>query len=94
VRKICRAQCSGPIATVTVYRDASGRVGALENGGDIRSCSHPPTVFYDAKGKQIGVIPLRPVKPGSAAAKRFQAIRTKATAGLSKAESFLCRKVR
>ena len=91
IREICRAECSGPYATITVYRDVSGHVGAIENDGDVQSCSHPPTRFFDPRGKEIGVIPLKPVVPDSAEARRLQAIRDKATKGLKKTESFTCK---
>ncbi len=61
--------------------------------GDLQRCSHPPTSYFDATGKQVLVQALKPVVPGSAEAKRFQDERNKALAGLKKAESHSCSKL-
>ena len=91
VRTICSASpCTGKLARVLVWRDAKGRVGAFEVRGDIERCSHPPTLFYDAAGKQTGVIPMKPVTPGSPEAKGFLDTRAKATKGLKQVDSVRC----
>ncbi len=91
LRKMCAAApCTGPFDTVIVWRTPQGRVGAYEHRGDIRRCSHPPTGFYDRSGTEISAIPEKPVVPGSAEQKGFQATRDAATKGLVAAESTSC----
>jgi hypothetical protein len=91
VKKICAtATCAGPMARVTVFRDKTGAVRSLELDGDIRRCSHPPTLFFDASGNQVDAIPMKPVVPGSDEAKHFAAIRERHTRGLDGRETCFC----
>lgn len=83
IAQICRAgTCTSPMATVVVWRDASGAAKVLQFHGGLDRCSHPPMVYYDPGGKELGAIPEQPVVPGSPEAKGFEETHAKLTAGL------------
>lgn len=91
VDAICKsAPCSGPMSTIEVWRTSKAAVGVYYHHGDIQRCSHPPSVFFDAAGKQLDAIPMQPVEPGSAEAQRFQSIRERHTRDLTLAERVDC----
>jgi cytochrome c peroxidase len=90
LRIVCNATCGGAFAFVTPYRDAAGRLVRLELRGDIRRCSHPPTLFFDAAGDQTAVIPNRPVVPGSDEALGLVAVREAQTGGLFAGPTISC----
>ncbi len=72
-KKICAAgPCSGPFARVEVWRDDAGRIKRYHYLGDIQSCSHPPSVVYDASGKEVETIPEHPVDPKSDEGRKLQ----------------------
>ncbi|MCC6998083.1 MAG: hypothetical protein IT370_25945 [Deltaproteobacteria bacterium] len=87
---ICRGQFGGDFASVQVYRSPAGDVQVLELRPDITKVSHPPTIFYDRDGAEVGVIPERPVVPGSAEALELAAIRTRAVGDATLAETVSC----
>ncbi len=87
---ICMGQFGGDFASIQVYRSPSGDVHVLELRPDITKVSHPPTVFYDRDGAEVGAIPERPVVPGSAEALELAAIRTRAVGDASLAEEVSC----
>lgn len=89
--RVCStAPCAGPMAHVDVWRTRAGRVALYVHQGDISRCSHPPTAYFDALGKEVLTQAQRPVAPGSADAKRFADEREAVTRDLVKAESPAC----
>ena len=91
VAEVCKkAVCTGRMAQITLWRDKQGAVRVLEYAGDIQRCSHPPTVFYDASGKEIAAIPNKPVAVGSDEQKKFAQIRDDAVKDLRKGDSVFC----
>jgi len=73
VEAACRAaRCSGPGARIQVIRHGP-RITAYLHHGDATACSHPPSTYFDRDGKELGVIAMRPVVPGSDDAKRVEA---------------------
>lgn len=90
-RRVCaKAPCSGELAEVVVWRDQGGAISTVEHRGDLARCSHPPTVFFDAKRERLEAIPMQPVAPGSEEAKGFAAIRERHTGGMVEAETVRC----
>lgn len=88
--KICaRATCAGPFGRVEVLRKEGVIVGYL-HFGDIRRCSHPPAMYFDAAGEEVGAIPEKPVVPGSDEARHFEAERVRLSRGGTAAESLRC----
>ena len=92
--RVCEAECSDELATVTTYRTASDDIGVVTVLGSPSACSHPPLRFFGADGAEKAVIPQVSVTPGSATEKRFDAIRRSQIGSLRKAETFLCRNVK
>jgi hypothetical protein len=91
VEAICKkAQCSGAFASVTAWYDAKGRIALYVHGGDIQSCSHPPTVYFDRDANEVGAIPNKPIVPGSDEAKGFDATRERLTKDLKKGGAQSC----
>lgn len=89
--RVCStAPCAGPMSLIDVWRTRTGRVALYVHQGDISRCSHPPTVYFDALGKEVLTQAQRPVAPGSADAKRFADEREAVTRDLVKAESPPC----
>lgn len=73
VEAACKeAPCSGPAARIQVIRSGA-RITAYLHHGDPSSCSHPPSVYFDRDGKELGSIAMRPIVPGSDDAKRVEA---------------------
>jgi|GEM_PF-3247164 len=73
VPKICGGTCSGKMAWVQSWQDATGQVRVYEYQGDLSVCSHPPRIYYDAQGTELGAnaeFPLDPKDPVSAAKAR------------------------
>lgn len=88
--KICaKATCAGPFGRVEVLRKEGAIVGYL-HFGDLRRCSHPPAVYFDAAGEELGAIPEKPVAPGSDEARHFEAERVRLSRGGVAAESLSC----
>lgn len=89
--RVCStAPCAGPMSRIDVWRTRTGRVALYVHHGDISRCSHPPSVYFDALGKEVLTQAERPVAPGSADAKRFADEREAVTRDLVKAESPPC----
>lgn len=63
LNKICTGSCTGGVASVTVWRDSTGKTAYYELSGDLRSCSHPPLILYDSHGREVLAIPNQPVDP-------------------------------
>jgi len=80
LQKICASDCAGPMASVTPWRDAQGKASIFEYRGDLRVCSHPPLVFFDAQAKAILTIPEVPLNPADPAqSARFKELHEKRT---------------
>ena len=81
--QICqKGTCAGTMATIVVWRDASGSPAVLQFHGGLDRCSHPSMVYYDRAGRELGSIPEQPAVPRSPEAKGFEATHQKLTAGL------------
>ena len=63
LRKICTDSCTGGLASVTTWYNSTGTAGYYEFSGDLRTCSHPPLILYDSKGREALTIPNQPVDP-------------------------------
>lgn len=90
VREICKAPCAGRFGRLTIFRDADGDVGRIRFDGDLDACSHPPRIYFDAKGTEVLAIPEEPVVAGSAEAKAFADSQAAQIAGLTQAETLGC----
>jgi hypothetical protein len=78
--------CMGPFARVDVWRTtADGSVHRLYFHGDLQSCSHPPSVWYDATGARLEAVANEPVTDANRA--RYDAIWARHTTGAEKAET-------
>lgn len=92
IKAICaKAACAGPLSRVEVWRSDTGRVGVFAHFGDIGLCSHPPLIYFDRNGAELGGIPEQPVVKGSDEEREFTARREKMTAGLRRVETMHCR---
>lgn len=89
LEKVCGSPCAGKFASVTVHRDASGKIGRFQFKGDLAVCSHPPHVYYDAAGVQTGTIAERPVT-GPEDAEAFRLKIAEQLEGLTEAERLRC----
>ena len=75
IGKICGvATCAGKLSRLRVFYTPAGRIHRYAHDGDITRCSHPPTMVYDAEGKEVGGISLEPIQPGSERAKEIEAL--------------------
>ncbi len=63
LKKICSGSCSGTMANVAVLADKNGTVKYYRFTGSLQSCSHPPSVIYDLKGKVVTSMSEHPVNP-------------------------------
>jgi hypothetical protein len=90
VREICKGPCAGRLARLTVFRNADGDIGRIRFDGDLDACSHPPRIYYDAKGTEMLAIPEEPVVAGSAEAKAFADRQAAQIAGLTEAQTLGC----
>jgi len=61
IQKICGGTCSGKLAWVQSWQDSGGQVRVYEYQGDLTVCSHPPRIYYDAQGAELGAMPEFPV---------------------------------
>ncbi len=61
LKKICGGTCSGPIAWVAGWADNQGTIRVYEYQGDLGACSHPPRIYFDGTGQELGVVPEFPV---------------------------------
>jgi hypothetical protein len=62
VEKICKAApCSGPGARIWVFMK-DNQIRRYLHHGDRSSCTHPPSVYFDREGREVGAMPMRPVK--------------------------------
>jgi len=61
LQKICTGSCAGGMASVTPWYNSTGTTDYYEFTGDLRSCSHPPLILYDAKGREALTIPNQPL---------------------------------
>lgn len=90
VRRICAAECAGPLASFVVLRDAAGEARRVRFDGDLDRCSHPPRIYFDAEGNELLAIPEEPVEPGSARQKELDAKQAAMLDGLVEAERLGC----
>lgn len=90
IERVCTASCAGPLASVVVFRDAEGRAARIRFDGDLQVCSHPPRIYFDARGVETLTVPNRPVVPDSPEALELQAQQAAQIEGLSEAESLGC----
>ena len=63
LRKICTGSCTGGVASVTAWYNSAGKVDYYEFSGDLGTCSHPPLILYDSKGREALTIPNQPIDP-------------------------------
>ncbi len=61
LKKICGGTCSGPIAWVAGWADNQGTIRVYEYQGDLGACSHPPRIYFDGAGQELGVVPEFPI---------------------------------
>ncbi len=87
--KVCGATCGGPNASIRIYRDTAGKVTRLFR--IYGSCSHSPGIYFTPEGKEGDSIPEKPITPGSAEAKKLEAIHDANTKGLTHTDSVSCR---
>ena len=92
--KACETECADSLAQLVTYRDAKGAIALVTVQGSPSTCSNPPLRFLRADGTERAVIPLQPVVPGSPEANKFDDIQKTQLAGLTKAETMLCRDVK
>ncbi|HKX12821.1 MAG TPA: hypothetical protein VJP40_06685 [bacterium] len=94
LKKICQSTCTGRMASVQSWNDDAGKAQVYQYQGDLTACSHPPQIFYDASGKELGAIaefPINPQDPASAAKlKEIQTKRAEWLKGLSPAKKLWC----
>jgi hypothetical protein len=90
ITRVCSGTCSGRMARVEIWRDASGAIGRLVYDGDIQRCSHPPRYYFDRDGKQTLAIPFEPIEPGSPKALEYQRTQAEQIAGLTKDRVVSC----
>ena len=73
IAKLCaEAPCSNERARVRVFYRQNA-IHRYAHDGDLRTCSHPPTVVFDSAGKKVGSIPEEPISRGSAREKEMEA---------------------
>jgi hypothetical protein len=93
-KKLCQGTCSGKMAWVQAWNDAAGKAQVYQYQGGLDACSHPPQIFYDAGGKELGAFPEFPVNtqdPASMARlKELQAKRDGWLKGLSSGKKWWC----
>lgn len=63
LQKVCAESCAGAMAKVTRWYDSTGKIDYYEFTGDLKSCSHPPLILYDSKGREALAIPNQPLDP-------------------------------
>jgi hypothetical protein len=63
LRRICRGSCTGRLASITAWYNSEGKVDYYELSGDVSTCSHPPLILYDSKGREALTIPNQPIDP-------------------------------
>lgn len=91
IKAICaKAPCAGRFSRIEVWRNDAGRVGVYAHFGDIDQCSHPPLVYFDRDGRELGGIGEKPVVRGSDEERELTARREKMTAGLRRVETLHC----
>ena len=90
-RKICATHCGGANASIRVFRDSQRRIGSLRFDGDLGRCSHPPSIYFDPRGRQLGIIPFKPLVKGSPEHRRILGIHARHTKGLKEAETVSCK---
>jgi hypothetical protein len=77
------------MSRIVVLRSGEKIVRYLHHG-DIRRCSHPPSVYFDASGAEVGTIPMKPIQKGSDEEKKIDADHTKFAAGGKPVEETDC----
>lgn len=90
-QKVCAAACTGPQASIRVFRNTRGSIGSLRFDGDPGQCSHPPSAYFDPQGRKLVVIPFRPLVRGSPEHRRIMAIHEHHTKDLEAAETISCK---
>jgi len=61
LQKVCGESCAGAMAKVIRWYDSTGKIAYYDFSGDLRSCSHPPLILYDSKGREALTIPNQPL---------------------------------
>lgn len=90
IESICKAApCSGKLARIWVLRKDNWIVRYLHHG-DLTACSHPPSVYFDKEGRQVGGIGMGPVQKGSGDGLRLNGERARLEAGATPAEEVDC----
>jgi hypothetical protein len=81
--------CGGTFGSLQLFRDKDGRLVRILARGDFRRCSHPPAVYFDAKGTELDSVDdwLRIDTEKVRTAGEFHA---RMTAGLTRAEEINC----
>jgi len=88
VTRICAADCAGPMARMSLWRDAGGAVALYVYDGDFDRCSHPPRIWFDKDGKELARVGSNPVPAGGVA--EGPPIQARLTAGLHESETIFC----
>jgi hypothetical protein len=98
LQKICTGSCAAELASVTPWYDSTGKVGYYEFSGDLRSCSHPPLILYDSKGREVLTIPNQPLDPKKKEMmekfEKLQQKRKELLKGHTQSEAIFCSEVR
>lgn len=78
VQKICTGSCAGAMAKITPWQNWTGKISYYEFSGDLRTCSHPPLILYDSKGRETLTIPSQPLDPNNKeVVEKFEKLRQK-----------------
>lgn len=86
--RICAAgPCTAAFARVEPWRDSKGAAALYVFHGDFNRCSHPPLVFYDRNGREVGSAGTGPA-PTSAPPRPN--VHAQLTAGLTAGKSWFC----
>jgi hypothetical protein len=90
VERACKsAPCSGAHARVVVLRK-DNRIVRYLHQGDPSACSHPPSVYFDRDGNEVGAIAMVPIVPGSEKEKELDEKRRGLEAGGTPVEEVDC----
>jgi hypothetical protein len=90
VESICKtALCPGNLARIWVLRK-DNRIQRYLHHDDLTACSHPPSVYFDKDGHEVGAIAMRPVQKGSEDERRLNEERARLEAGATPVEEVDC----
>jgi hypothetical protein len=89
--RLCReATCTGPLATIQVFRNTGGEPALLYFNGDLTKCSHPPGIYIAPDGTERERVPNRPVMANETDG--VEKMHERHTSGLLRAETINCRR--